>query len=113
MGHDATWVVVVIFTKSAFFISVKMTMSTDKLVEHYMYNIASCMVHLKPYHLIEMQDLLLVRNEFHEAMVTKLKLSTTFHSQIEGQSERTIQILEDLLRSCILYGKGSWEDHVH
>lgn len=40
MGHDATWVVVVIFTKLAFFIPVKMTMSTDKLVEHYMYNIA-------------------------------------------------------------------------
>ena len=47
-----------------------------------------------------------------EAMGTKLKFSTTYHPQTDGQFERTIQTLEDLLRSCVLEWKGSWEDHL-
>ena len=36
-----------------------------------------------------------------------------FHPQTDSQSERTIQILEDMLRACILVFKGSWDDHLH
>ena len=38
-------------------------------------------------------------------------MNTTFHPQIDGQSERTIQVLEDMLRACVLDHKGSWEEH--
>ena len=38
-------------------------------------------------------------------------MSTAFHPQTYGQSERTIQVLEDMLRSCVLDHKGSWEKH--
>ena len=48
----------------------------------------------------------------HSALGTRLDLSTAFHPQTDGQSERTIQTLEDLLRSCVLSWKGSWEDHL-
>ena len=34
-----------------------------------------------------------------------------FHSQIDGQSEKTIQVLEDMMRACVLDLKGSWEEH--
>jgi hypothetical protein len=34
----------------------------------------------------------------------------TFHPQTDGQYERTIQTLEDLLRSCVLEFEGNWED---
>ena len=39
-------------------------------------------------------------------------MSITFHRQTDGQSERTIQILEDMLRACVLDLKGSWEEHL-
>ena len=48
-----------------------------------------------------------------ESVGTRLKFSTAYHPQTDGQSERTIQILEDMLRACMLDFKGSWEDHLH
>jgi len=39
-------------------------------------------------------------------------LSTAFHPQTDGQSERTIQTLEDMLRACVLEYGGSWDDHL-
>ena len=38
-----------------------------------------------------------------------MDLSTTFHPQTDGQSERTIQILEDMLRACVIDFGGSWD----
>ena len=46
---------------------------------------------------------------FQKAMGTQLTMSTAFHPQIDGQSEMTIQVLEDLLGACALDLKGSWE----
>jgi hypothetical protein len=37
----------------------------------------------------------------------KLKFSTAFHPQIDGQSKRTNQIMEDMLTACVLDFKGS------
>ena len=49
--------------------------------------------------------------EFQKAMGTRLTMSTTFHPQTDGQSERTIHLLEDMLRACVLDHKGNWEEH--
>ena len=49
---------------------------------------------------------------FQKAMGTWLTMSTTFHPQTDGQSERTIQVLEDMLRACVLDHKGNWEEHL-
>ena len=46
-------------------------------------------------------------------MGTQLKLSTSYHPQIDGQSERTIQVLEDMLRACALDFSGSWDRHLY
>ena len=45
-------------------------------------------------------------------MGTRLTMSTTFHPQTDGQFERTIQVLEDMLRACVLDHQGSWEEHL-
>ena len=45
-------------------------------------------------------------------MGTKLRFSTAFHPQTDGQSERTIQTLEDMLRMCALDFQGRWEAYL-
>ena len=45
-------------------------------------------------------------------MGTQLTMSITFHPQTDGQSEMTIQILEDMLQACALDHKGSWDEHL-
>ncbi|KAL2224635.1 UNVERIFIED_CONTAM: Transposon Ty3-G Gag-Pol polyprotein [Sesamum indicum] len=43
---------------------------------------------------------------------TKLHFSTAFHPQTDGQSEKMIQTLEDMMRACTMEFKGNWDDHL-
>ena len=45
----------------------------------------------------------------HQALGTKLIRSSAYHPQTSGQTEQGNQILEDMLRACIISSKGSWE----
>src|ERR1051325_4813463 len=47
------------------------------------------------------------------ALGTRLDFSTAFHPQIDGQTERLNQTLEDMLRACVLDFAGSWDTHLH
>ncbi|GJS24764.1 putative reverse transcriptase domain-containing protein [Tanacetum coccineum] len=47
-----------------------------------------------------------------EVMGTQLDMSTAYHPEIDGQSERTIQTLEDKLRACVIDFGSSWDRHL-
>ncbi|GJU36648.1 putative reverse transcriptase domain-containing protein [Tanacetum coccineum] len=47
-----------------------------------------------------------------EALGTRLYMCTTYHPQTDGQSEYTIQNLEDMLRACVIDFGGSWDTHL-
>ena len=50
--------------------------------------------------------------ELHKALGTRLDFSTAFYPQTDGQSERTIQTLEDMLRMCVMDLGGQWNLHL-
>ncbi|GJY74671.1 putative reverse transcriptase domain-containing protein [Tanacetum coccineum] len=58
------------------------------------------------------EDYKMDRLLMQEALGTRLDMSTTYHPQTDGQSERTIQTLEDMLRACVLNIGGSWDVHL-
>ncbi|KAI3818148.1 hypothetical protein L1987_11951 [Smallanthus sonchifolius] len=112
-GYDAIWVVVDRLTKSAHFLPIKETYSSDRMVEMYVKEIVSR--HGVPVSIISDRDTRFTSRfwkKFHEDMGTRLNLSTAYHPQTDGQSERTIQTLEDMLRACALDFGGSWDDHL-
>ncbi|KAK5785438.1 hypothetical protein PVK06_040024 [Gossypium arboreum] len=110
---DAVWVVVDRLTKSAHFISVRTDYSLDKLAELYIAEIVR--LHGVPLFIISYRDLMFTSRfwkKLQEALGTKLNFSTAFHPRTDGQSERVIQVLEDMLRCCVLEFEGSWEKYL-
>jgi len=86
-------------TKSAHFIPFRVGQSTEVLVEKYMQEIIR--LHGVSASIISDRDTSIVSHildSLQRSLGNKLKFSTAFHFQTDGQSERTIQILEDMLR---------------
>ena len=108
-GYDSIWVVIDRLTKSAHFIPYKITNSVSELAELYIKEIVR--LHGIPASIVSDRDARFTSRFWqclHQAMGTKFNLSTAYHPQTDGQSERTIQILEDMLRMCVLDFKGKW-----
>lgn len=111
--HDAVWVIVDRLTKSVHFLPMKMTDPLEKLARLYIHEIVR--LHGVPVSIVSDRDSRFVSHFWRSlqmAMGTVLNFSTSFHPQSDGQSERTIQTLEDMLRACVMDFKGSWDDHV-
>ena len=111
--HDSIWVVVDRLTKSAHFQPVRTDYSLDKLAELYIEEIV--WLHGIPMSIILDRDSRFTSRfwgKLQEALGTRLNFSTAFYPQTDGQSERAIQVLEDMLRSCVIDYKGSWDRHI-
>ena len=97
--HDGIWVVVDRLTKSAHFLPIREKFSPQKLAELFMNHIVS--LHGVPVSIISDRDPRFTSRFWKGLMKelgVKLNLSTAFHPHTDGQSERTIQTLEDMLR---------------
>ena len=108
-GHNAIWVIIDHLTKYAHFLSIKVAYSLEKLVELYLSKIVK--LHEIPISIICDCDSRFTSNfwkSIQRALATKLNLSTAFHPQTDGQTNPTIQILEDMLHACVMGFKGSW-----
>ena len=112
-GYDMVWVVVDKLTKIAHFISLKTGFTMEKLAQVYVEEIVR--LHGVPLTIVSDRDPRFVSRfwkSLHEALGTKLQFSTAFHPQTDGQSERTIQTLEDMLRAGTLDFGGKWDRHL-
>ncbi|KAL0282093.1 UNVERIFIED_CONTAM: Transposon Ty3-I Gag-Pol polyprotein [Sesamum angustifolium] len=100
--HDAIWVVVNRLTKSAHISPIRQNDSLDKLAELYVSEI----VRLHGIHTSIVSDrdhrfTSRFRGSMQRTLATKLHFSTAFHPQTDGQSERMIQTLEDMMRAYV------------
>ncbi|GJV59997.1 putative reverse transcriptase domain-containing protein [Tanacetum coccineum] len=112
-GYDTIWVIVDRLTKSAHFLPMKKTDSMEKLTRLYLKEIV-CR-HGIPVLIISDQDSHFTSNfwrSLQEALGTNFDMSIAYHPQTDGQSERTIQTLEDMLRACVIDFGSSWDRHL-
>ena len=111
--HGAVRVIVDQLIKSAHFLTVRMTFTLEEFCRLYIREIVR--LHGVPVSIVSYRDPRFTAHfwkSFQKAMGTQLTMSTAFHPHTDGQLERTIQILEDMLRACVLDLKGSWEEHL-
>ncbi|GKC57696.1 putative reverse transcriptase domain-containing protein, partial [Tanacetum coccineum] len=112
-GQDTIWVIVDRLTKSAHFLPMKETDLMEKLTRQYLKEVV--LRHGVPVLIISDRDSKFTSHfwkSLNEALGTQLDMSTAYHPQTNGQSERTIQTLEDMLRACVMnFGKG-WDRHL-
>ncbi|KAJ0810087.1 putative nucleotidyltransferase, Ribonuclease H [Helianthus annuus] len=100
-------------TKSAHFLPISEKDSTKKLAEIYLKEIVAR--HGVPVSIISDrvgQFVSRIWQSFQKAFGSHLNLSTAFHPQMDDQSERTIQTLEDMLRACEMDLGGNWDTHL-
>nr|GFB02746.1 putative reverse transcriptase domain-containing protein [Tanacetum cinerariifolium] len=83
-GYDAIWVIVDRLTKSAHFLPIH---RDGRFASH-------------------------LWQALQEVLGTKLHMSIAYHPETDGQSERTIQTLEDMLQACVMDFGGSWDTHL-
>ncbi|GJR17409.1 reverse transcriptase domain-containing protein [Tanacetum coccineum] len=112
-GHNTIWVIVDHLTKSAHFIPTRETDSMETLTKVHIKEIVSrhgVLISIISYH--DSHFTSRFWRSLQSALCTQLDMSTAYHLETDGQSERTIQRLEDMLRPCIIdFGKG-WERHL-
>jgi hypothetical protein len=109
-GYDSIWVIVDRLTNVAHFILVKITHSGARLAELYMSQIVC--LHGVPKRIVSDRGTQFTSRfweKLHKSMDTKLNFSSAYHPQTDGQTERTNQILEDMLIACALKHGGSWD----
>src|ERR1044071_3380445 len=109
-GNDAIFVVIDRLSKDAHFLPVCESITASQLADLYVSRIVS--LHGVPLEINSDRGSLFTSRfweSFHNVMGTHLSFSTAFHPQSSGQVERVNQILEDMLRACVISFGKNWE----
>ncbi|KAM0052890.1 putative nucleotidyltransferase, Ribonuclease H [Helianthus debilis subsp. tardiflorus] len=112
-GNDTIWVIVDRLTKSAHFLAIKETDKFSTLADVYLKEVVSR--HGVPTSIISDRDAQFTSElwqAIHKSFGSRLDMSTTYHPQTDGQSERTIKTLEDMLRACVIDFGNGWEKYL-
>jgi transposase InsO family protein len=109
-GYDSIWVIVDRLVKVAHFIPVKTTYSGPQLAELYMSRIVC--LHGVPKKIVYDRGTQFTSRfweRLHGTLDTKLRFSSAYHPQTDGQIKKVNQLLEDMLRACALQYGRSWD----
>ncbi|GJY99741.1 putative reverse transcriptase domain-containing protein [Tanacetum coccineum] len=112
-GHDTIWVIVDKLTKSAHFLAMQEDYSIERLARLYIDEIVAR--HGVPMLIISDRDGRFTScfwQSLQRDLGTRLDMSTVYHPQTDGQSDRTIQTLKDMLRACVIDFGGNWDVHL-
>ncbi|GJX20533.1 putative reverse transcriptase domain-containing protein [Tanacetum coccineum] len=112
-GQDTIWVIVDRLIKSAHFLPMREDDFMEMITRQYLKEVVSR--HGVPVLIISVQDGRFASHfwrSLHKALGTRLDMSIAYHLQTDGQSERTILTLEDVLRACVLDFRKSWDRHL-
>ena len=112
--HDSVMVVVDTLTKAAHFMPVKSTFGIAQVANVFLKEVVR--PHGVPKVIVSDRDAKFTTTFWKGlfgGMGTKLNFSTAYHPQTDGQTERTNQILENMLRMYVINRPSKWEDYLH
>ncbi|GKB14315.1 putative reverse transcriptase domain-containing protein [Tanacetum coccineum] len=102
-GYDTIWVIVDRLTKSAHFLPMRENDPMERLMKLYMKEVVTRHgVHVSIISDHDGRFTSLFWKALNKALGTRLDMSKAYHPETDGQSERTIQTLEDMLRACVI-----------
>lgn len=111
MNQDSIWVIVDHLTKSSYFLAINVLDSIDQLARLYVREVIK--LHGILISIISDRNPMFTSRfwkSLQQAMAMKLNFSITLHPQMDRQTERTIQILDDILPTCVIDIKRDWEE---
>jgi hypothetical protein len=110
---DSIWVIVDRLAKSAHFIPIRTHYDARKYTEIYIARVL-CLHEVSKTIISDRGSLFVARfwEQLHASLGTHLIHSSAYHPQMDGQTEHVNQILEDMLRPCVLEHPGSWDQNL-
>jgi hypothetical protein len=110
-GHDSIWVIVDRLTKSAHFLPVSTKFTAMQHAKLYFDRIVT--LHGVPLTIVSDRGSVFMSHfweRLQECLGTRLLRSSAYHPQTDGQTERVNQVLEDMLRACVISFPEKWDD---
>jgi transposase InsO family protein len=111
--YETIWVVVDRLTKSTHFLPIRETDEMENSIRTYLKEIVR--LHGVPVSIVSDRDSRFTSRFWQSSqklLGARLDMSTAYHPQTDGQSERTIQALEDMLRACVIDFRNTWDTHL-